>query len=539
MSTFNAQPRFDIEIYPYEGGGVQYTIDSSDGLLLEASVSKHIHTSQPGTFTLQLALGGPQGVNSVKTWTEICTPMSLVVIKASRYTHQEIVMIGLVSVAEETQTWNAARSAGRVITISGFDFQYYFTQFSYYTLTFLGSTAPAELSSALGPSALPSLQASATLGGLSPVQVAATWVNQFMGGKNGIMQNTKVNYQGSYKLWSDLLTQCYLPFPTEANFVIPMNEPFLSAQGTWFSKLSAILPMPLYEFFIITAKEGLYQTAPSVPSSNPISFGKYLFSPTLVARPLPIPILTYQNNEFGIDTSAWTALPEYKLDGYGFIESNIQFTEASVKNFYLIQPTTFLQIFGVANNLMPFVMSFQSLGDGASINRYGYRPEVYQTYWFPDAHGQATQQNYKNGASFELFVKNMLNRVASYYHPTPLMANGSMATILRPDIYPGNRFVYAPFKNGELWEFYITGVDHNFRFGEETTTTLTISRGLPQNVYNNKQLLTDIYTGNAMRQGGRYISGLPDGGTALQYITPKSAEAFEAGISKAFVTAQS
>ena len=139
MSTFSAQPRVGIEVYPFEEGGAKYNLTSSNGALIDATISKSIHTQEPGTFTLTLAPGGPDGVNSVKTWTEIFTPMSLVIINGSRYDNDNLIMIGIVSNVTEQQEWDAATSAGRVITVTGYDFQYYFTQFTYYTLSNVSS----------------------------------------------------------------------------------------------------------------------------------------------------------------------------------------------------------------------------------------------------------------------------------------------------------------------------------------------------------------------------------------------------------------
>jgi len=513
MSTFSATPVVNIEVYPFEDGGTKYSLTSANGVLLDAEISKPIHTSQPGSFQLTLAPGGPEGVNSVKTWTEIFTPMSLVIITGARYDNNNLIMIGIVSSITEQQDWDAGTSASRIISVTGYDFQYYFTQFTYYTLSMLGSTAASILQATLGAAALPALAGKGLLGG-EPQTVGAAWFNDIMAGKNGILSKTVVPYNGSQISFNDIMSQAYDAFPTTAGIVIPLNEDFLSAEGTWYDKFTRIFPMPWYEFFVITAQNDYYLAKGTSlhPAKTEIPYNGKTYSPTLVARVLPIPQAIYIDGKWSMDTSRWEALPSFEMKGHSFINSTVQFDESMVRNFYLIQPTTLLTILGFsASNITPFVLSFQGLIDVASIHRYGYRPQINTTYWFPDVFGNVAQINANNGGVMQDFVKSLMTRISSWYEPTPLMASGSMTTIFRPDIVPGNRFVYAPFKNGELWEFYIVGVTHNYRFGAETTTTLDLIRGLPQHIYRQQTpgLLTAIHIGEAMRQKGVYIKGLP------------------------------
>ncbi len=543
MSTFSAQPRVGIEVYPFEEGGAKYNLTSSNGTLLDATISKAIHTSQPGTFTLTLAPGGPDGVNSVKTWTEIFTPMSLVIINGSRYDNDNLIMIGIVSNVTEQQEWDAATSAGRVITVTGYDFQYYFTQFTYYTLSMLGSTAASILQETLGSSALPALLSKGLLGG-EPQTVGAAWFNDIMAGANGILSKTVVPYNNTQISFNDIMSQAYDAFPTTAGIIIPLNEDFLSVEGTWYDKFTRIFPMPWYEFFVITAQNDYYlaKGASLQSAKTEIPYNGKTYSPTLVARVLPIPQAVYNNGTWSMDTSRWEALPIFQMTGHSFISSTIEFSESMVRNFYLIQPTTLLTILGFdSSNISPFVLTFQGLIDVASIHRYGYRPQINTTYWFPDVFGQVAQNNAANQGIMQDFVKSLMTRISSWYEPTPLMASGEMTTIFRPDIVPGNRFAYAPFKNGEIWEFYIVGVTHNYRFGGETTTTLNLIRGLPQHIYRQTTpgLLTAIHIGEAMRQKGGYVKGLPQGiGSGLTDVNMQNAYSEIGKVAEVFLTPQ-
>lgn len=527
MSLNVASPRLTVQVYPYEGGAADYTLTSSEGVLLAATVHKSIRGSDPGTFQLVLAPGGPQGVASPKTWTEIFTPMSLVILTGSRGVFVGPLMVGVVHAAAETQEWDAEEGVSRTITITGYDFQYFFSHRSYYTLTFLGSSAASALKTYYGSLALPAILGKGVVGG-SPDKVGASWFNEIMAGKDGIMSQTAFPYRNNLSgqpdmvSFTDLMTQAYESYPS-ADLIIPLAENFLSVEGSWYDKFAQIFPFPFYEFFVITAPQGAYKTpdayvapaaqtftGPEVPSSFPQT--AMAFGPTLVARVNPLPTLQYLNGQWTMDTTRWNALPLYSLGEkgatqYGFVESGIEFTDAEARNFFLIVPTTLSMMMGQSGGQnSPYVYTNQALVDVASIHRYGYRPEIVNTYWLADVTGDVSVVNAARGGDFQALVSEMMNRLGAYHEPAPLMARAEIKSIFRPDILPGNRFTYAPFRNNEAWEFYIEAIDHTYRFGGETTTTLSLSRGLPQALYNHSPpgLLTAVHTGMAERREGVY-----------------------------------
>lgn len=558
MSILSAVPKLSIQIYPYEGSGspgLLLEIDSSNGLLLSASVQKSIRWSEPGVFRLTLAPGGPEGVASARTWAEILTPMSLVIITGERGVFSGPLMVGVIHSATETQEWEAEEGVSRVTEVVGYDFQYFFSQRSYYNLMFLGSSAASALEPLYHSLSLPALLNKGLLGG-SPASVGASWFNSVMAGKDGILSNTQFYYKGNYITFTDAMTQAYDNYPT-ADIIIPMAENFLSTEGPWYDKFTRIFPMPFYEFFVITAPQGAYAvntasvtkaadtfTAPSIkgPSGAAVPFG-----PTLVARVNPLPRTIYANGKYTMDTSRWHNLTRYSLgrDGeteYGFLDSAIQFDDSEVRNFYLIVPTTISTMIGKGAAInSPYVFTMQTMADVASIRRYGYRPQILNTYWLTDVNGKVSQANTATAGSFDGFVADLMSRVTSYYEPTPLMGRGEVRSIFRPDILPGNRFTYAPFRNGEEWEFYIEAISHEYVFGGQSTTTLTLTRGLPRAIYEETTpgLLSDIHTGNAQRMQGHYIQGIPSAlGPSLAVVTPSDVGSLLGEISKDFTTAQ-
>src|SRR6266853_810056 len=117
-------PEIGVEIYPHEGG--QFTFDGSKNGIISAEITKNIRQTNGGSFSIDIAPGGPNGVEDKLTWTSIITPNSLVVIYLSRSNSKRIVMIGIVTKIEEAQIWNN-RSVIRTIKITGLDFNYYFS----------------------------------------------------------------------------------------------------------------------------------------------------------------------------------------------------------------------------------------------------------------------------------------------------------------------------------------------------------------------------------------------------------------------------
>ena len=288
-------------------------------------------------------------------------------------------------------------------------------------------------------------------------------------------------------------------------------------ESTWMEKFISIMPPPFYEFFITTAPVGSYMLVGegSVTGGYPFKLKAMPLaeeaSPMLVARVNPIPVLVAQANNSapptftGMDLVRWNALPVFTSPF--FYRSDIIFSSEHARNLYTITSTFFRPTLGGGNTGMdPSMFVFGGAADPASIHRYGYRPAIPSTSWLADPDGQVT------GGLVGLFqqtVATLIARVASHYHPTPMMAQGSVTLPLRPDILPGSVFSYTPFREQRLWDFYIESVQHTYRFGGRSTTTLRLGRGLPEAIYQGQDaqgLLQNIYLGLAERKDGQYTA---------------------------------
>jgi len=555
-----AGPLCALEIYPFEGG--QYTLTGSN--LISVSVRKSIRGDATGQFDIQLPPGGPAGVNDPNTWSQIITPMSHVLIGMSRGSDAAIVLDGVVTTIGESQIWqtnqNNVATAGRGQGISGGDFSWFFNTFNYWALTFNGLAAGTPTGDALNfvPGSLYQLMSKGLIGGNSssqsnPVMVAQTWFNNVMSGPSGILGNTTLQYQGSRIPFYQMISAVWENYP---NVYIPFSDFFMIGEESWMAKFQGICPAPWYEFFVTTAPSGVFSlpqgsagtttsgrtfTMQSIPNAAPAG-------PQLVARVNPIPRFGLTAGASSVtpsdlDLSRWNALPLVDMASkpFGFLKSSIGFSAESARNFYQLNPTSLSTIVTNNTNNIPLPFLFIAAADAASVQRYGFRPQIGTTRWFFDPEGNAPQNQDLN---VQATILDLTGALISWFHPQPLMANAEVFIPLSPSILIGSRFRYQPFKGAPSWDFYVESVDHTFTFGRSATTRLTLTRGLPTAVYqdvNSTGLLKAVYVGNATRTDGQYKVGLPAGSElSLQIITTLEQAADLAGhLAQVYVTPQS
>jgi hypothetical protein len=555
VSVFSAFPRCVIEIYPYEGGF--YEIVSLGGHLLSCRVGKPV-SGAPGGFTLKLAPNGPGASTNaaVPDWTQVITPMSLVLIGMQRWQYSQIVLVGVVTNVTTTQDWTNNGQVVRTITITGQDFSAFFDSFTWSILGFqaiFGSSAIGTGLTGNEASGVPASLGPGLLGGTSatdsnPAIIGQNWYTKVMAGTGGILSKTKMMYNGTLIGFPATVSTVFETYP---DVFIPFFDNFLSAQGNWTQKFRSIFPGPWYEFFVTTAPLGYYGagsfkgkpfTMAALPGAPPAG-------PVVVARVNPLPRLTAKSQGAGlpftltgIDAARWNALPLFTLDQHGFLAATLGFSADDVRNAYALNPLQIRAMFGGNNtNTSIFFYSYCGAVDVASIHRYGYRPEVTATEWMGDPTGSA-------GANQQLdipqTIATLLCQVISQYQPSPLMAAGSTTIPLRPDILPGTRFEFSPFRGQAPWTFYVESVEHDFVYSGNSVTSLTLSRGMPSAVYadmSQKGVFYAALTGAAERQEGQYAilsRTLNDVGLVIYGSDPGPLAALAASIAPAFTGAQ-
>ena len=521
-----AAPRVFVDVYPYEGG--QYSL-SGNTPYMQVTTSKSIANGGAGSFTIELAPSGPFGPSARPSWADVFTPFSLVVIGMRRGSYSQIVMVGVVTNTTQAMQ-RGPDKVSQGLKIEGEDFTRFFNIFSYFDLTYM-------LSLRSGATGLKQ----AILGGVNtalsgtPSQVGATWLNQIMIGPQGLMADTTVNYSGNKAALNQVIASWFEDYPGSAS--IPTLASFITEDGSWLTKFLSFFPSYFYEFFINTAPVNYYNTSHKAASytysgnatAAPLTFtmdGFTPVSPTVVARVNPLPFLTatgsQTNPAFNMDLGRWNALQNFSLDNNrGVFAQELAYTESLIKNFYVLDTTYLSTKYGSSNgSVSPFQLQFSQWLDSASINRYGFRPSNTTVRWFCDDNGSAAVANQNDPEAYNNLVTNLSLRPVSYHEPTPFMMFGTVQIELRPDIMPGCRFTYAPFRDGILWTFSIETVQHSVQFGGRAVTMLGLSRGLPTGEYgySSPQFLVAIHTGNAQRINGTIEVGLPAGSAALTPI---------------------
>jgi len=534
MSDVIAAVAAGIEVYPFEGGPFYI----NGGQIRSITVTKTLRGGGDGRFSIELAPGGPYGPESAPDWTEIITPGSHVLIGMQRGADSAIVMDGVATDTSEDQRWQSTpegSTAVRSPAIVGSDFAWFFNTANWYSLAMYGLTINSGLQNQLGllPASIVPFMSQGMQGQRGPAVVGDKWWQVMASSGVGMLSTTFVPYGGGYTrlAFNTLVSENLENYP---NVVIPVTEQFTGLES-WMAKFMDIFPWPWYEFFVTTAPNGLYGlpgggvTAPGTVFSMQEFPYALPSGPQMVARVNPVPRFDFPatpspstSAPTPLDMSRWNALPKTTLSGFGFYESTVSFSSDEVRNFYKLNPTAYSTIFSEGGNNTPFAFIFAGAADPASVHRYGYRPCDGTTRWFYDPQGTIAASA---GTGMLQSVSTLTAALASWWHPLALMARGQVTVPLAPSVYIGTRYEYAPFKDGLLWTFYVEGVTHHFVFGGQSSTTLTLSRGLPSGVYadsGSAGLLQAIYTGNAMRQyvpgaSSIYQQGLPEGtGQGLQ-----------------------
>lgn len=554
----NAVSFCGVDVYPHFPTTAPVKLVGSQNGILRCRVDKSLREGV-GTFSIDLAPGGPQGVNSTVTWTSIIQPMSLVVIYMARGSSRRIAMIGIVTSVSEAQAWNN-KTVRRIINVSGADFTYYFTAFSFYLMTYLGLIQSGQfpVGTALGAAF-----AIGNFGGRyegPPADMGYYWYKYVMVGSGftspACLENTFVTYNNLPYFLKQVFSYWFEVFgPTIGSggsgpAYIPFLTDLMNSEGAWMDKFLSVFQFPFYEFFITTATANDYpQSAIALTSTSNSGFAAnaaVTFSPTnvqnagpvtgyasafpmIVARVNPLPWVTGLRGGGGtspgnpaIVHDRWDALPTFSLGNYGYISSEVRYAIDStddVHNFYAIQTSDSRVIASAAgsNDINTYAIEiFGALLDRFSINSYGYKPQFVNSLWFTLFDPSAA----KGPIDTDYVSNTMLGMLGSYYNPIPTMLRGAVTFPLWPDIFIGNKFQYKPFRLGSDYLFYIEKVSHSYLFGGPSTTTIEATRGLKVDEYSDiTGKLLGVYLNTYERINGDLV---PRGDTVanpgLKYI---------------------
>ena len=524
-----ASPQVIIDIYSATSDNL-ILLGSSTGVI-SASTSKSIRDRDGGKFQIQLAPGGPNGVNDPTTWVQTIVPFSLAVISMKRGQSKAVVMVGLITAVKEVQSWNN-KMVTRLTQIEGLDFFLYFRQFCFYVLKFLGilDSIP-ELFGPAGTAVNPNVTAG-YIGDQNPSQAAIYWYQNVMmgtiagdtlpppsGPKPGVLSNTYVNYRSVKQKIRQFFGTWFENYDDGGGgvfsnpIIIPISINFLMAEGDFMSKFTEIMPWPFYEFFTITAPiqiqgitlyPNLTNAAQTIQSSDS---GIPPAQSCVIGRVNPLPWVAQDssNNKVWYN-QRFENLLTYDFTSSSFINSEIEYNLDDVRNFYVVSPMSPLNQNGTnPSSIQGAIQQMGFMYDFTSVTRYGFRPEVDSVMWWADGFGNLPGMT-RGLTSSELpspdqFAR-AISRVASYYEPTPYMLNSTIEIPLWPEVLPGNVFRYRPYKSDVIYLCYIESVEHIFEFGGNSKTKLVLTRGLLETDYTNTKLMIALHTGNIDRIDG-------------------------------------
>lgn len=272
-SPLLASPTCTVDIYPWEGG--LYSIQG--GQLLACEISKDIRSGD-GSAVLVLAPGGPNGVQTAPSWSEVLSLRSLVVIAMSRAGHSNVVFVGVVEGVREEQGWFPAQRVVRTIQVTARDWMAWFRDFQWSALSVLALTnglAIAYVTDLPTDSGLAATTLSAGENAGNPSQVGWDWFHTIMGGAGGgegILDQTSFPYQGQPLQWSQATTAWFESYPI-ASF--PNSFYYISRAGNWLGKFREIFDDPWYELLIgtVPVSGGIWFTAPQASGGGGVPFG--------------------------------------------------------------------------------------------------------------------------------------------------------------------------------------------------------------------------------------------------------------------------
>jgi uncharacterized protein YjiS (DUF1127 family) len=220
-------------------------------------------------------------------------------------------------------------------------------------------------------------------------------------------------------------------------------------------KFREIFPSPWYEYFITTAPVGTHPQSQNEGYGLTVQAMPYVYpaTPQLVAGQPPAPDgQHWVDVEAGIrDFSLWDALPQYSLDAAP-VQNGLSFDDSEVRNFYVLNPLWLSNQLASRTICRRRSRSFLlpgSIPPASTVTAIGLRsarsigsPTLMD--WRRKTMRRPALASLSSRSLADLALKKI-----SYHEPTPNMLRGDIVTNLRPDIMPGNRLIFAPFKDTE------------------------------------------------------------------------------------------
>lgn len=482
VEIHGAEETFEISSDPTRPYG-----ESPSGDLLSCTTQKRIDMASPaGHFDLQLArVKDAQG----RTWMDKIRPQDMVVIQMMHHSgttgphgagEMHTVMIGWVDEVTDYTAVNARGIPERRIRVRGRD------------AGKLLASGQVTWWSFLGASLLKTQRfIDVSRFNAKPASVVRDLIEEIY---HRFLQAT-VQYHGESRDFWDLLAYSLDSYDDE----IPagLDYRFVMGEGTFWSFLSTVASAPFHELFVDTRRQSYVRTVADTYSKTPVlSVGQDQSSPTLLLRPTPFPTLEEQPARQAaapvqdgqhvaftairpakiLRRARWDALWRHEIghaDGLRSepILSQIERSGEHQPNVYMPRP-----IYPMIPDRM-FSLAVPPILDRPRFHKYGFRP------YMPDCNMLQPQgSGDQSETMFEWYTK-LAWRLASWRVFDDQFGQGRKVLQLSPHLHVGERLVDRSSWHERPYEFYIESVSHQWAYQGRATTTVDVTRGLPEDEY--------------------------------------------------------
>jgi len=246
---------------------------------------------------------------------------------------------------------------------------------------------------------------------------------------------------------------------------------FANYEGTLWGFLEAYSERPLHELYVAVLPQDRVGLLKGVKHLGR-AFGPDQARAVVVVRPAPFP---YGLPGGGATLGDWPSLPLHDLTDPAFFldpaqDHTADWSDADVKNAFYVHPRALPLDETVVITWAPAIVNL------GAWKRYGYRPLTWATWlWGSNANKEKAPE----------FFQRLNWRVAGQHNRMDEYAGAEITLRLAPHIRPGER-VRVENRLGDrtsTFLYYVEEVRHEFSPTGARTTTLKVSRGLPEDLY--------------------------------------------------------
>lgn len=247
-----------------------------------------------------------------------------------------------------------------------------------------------------------------------------------------------------------------------------LDSQFIQGEGSFWSFFTKVASPPFHELFVDTRRSRDVRSLEGLmtPAGSNKMLGRDASAPFLFLRPTPF---QYLKSDGKVSVwKDWEALPLHTVgedDLYGEpVSDALSRSDQEQYNVYLA-----LGKYYILGQQMQ-ILTTPPIIDEVKFRRYGYKPLMPNTW--------LSKIDLEEGP-WPTFFHAMTWKLASWHCLNDEFLSGTKTFKLLPHVHIGERLLDASGVEEDR-QFYIESVSHQFIQNERATTTLGLTRGLPQ-----------------------------------------------------------